>query len=126
MPPAYFSIMIHIIDDNPDILSMLTELMEMFGYPAATFSCPSNYCEYAKSNSFTPPDIIITDVKMPKINGYQLMESVSETHKEIKFIVMSGYQETSDQRSEHPYIFIKKPFNLEKLDMHIQLLMGDV
>jgi len=118
--------MIHIIDDNSHILSMLTELMEMFGHPTETFSCPSNYCEYAKGNSYTPPNIIITDVKMPRISGYQLMETVSKAHKEIKFIVMSGYQEVSDQCSEHPYIFIKKPFNLEKLDMHIQLLMGDV
>jgi len=115
--------MIHIIDDDLHILSMLTDIMEVLERPVATFSCPSSYCEYANSNHYVPPNIIITDVKMPKISGYQLMRKVSEAHKEIKFIIMTGYQEVADKCSDYPHIFIRKPFNPEKLDSHIQLLM---
>jgi len=115
--------MIHIIDDDLRILSMLADIMEVLERPVVTFSCPSNYCEYANSNNYTPPNIIITDVKMPKISGYQLMAEVSELHKEIKFIVMTGYQEVAEKCSDHPHIFIRKPFNPEKLNLHIQLLM---
>ncbi|MBL4760762.1 MAG: response regulator [Mariprofundaceae bacterium] len=117
--------MIHIIDDDLHILSMLTETMEILEHPAVTFSCPSDYCEYASSSTYHQPDIIITDVKMPKLSGYQLMRKVSEMHKEIKFIIMTGYQEVKDKCSEHPHIFMQKPFNLEKLDMHIQQLLAD-
>ena len=120
-----FSIMIHIIDDDPHILSMLGEIMEMLGRPAASFSCSSSYCEYANSSNYNPPNIIITDVKMPKVSGYQLIKNVSDIHKGIKFIVMTGYQETQDKLCEQPYVFIRKPFNPANLDTHIQLLMDD-
>jgi len=116
--------MIHIIDDDLHILSMLTDMMELLKRPVATFSCPSSYCEYANSNHYVSPKIIITDVKMPKISGYQLMEKISEAHKEIKFIVMTGYQEVADKSSYYPHVFIRKPFNLENLDAHIQRLMS--
>ena len=120
-----FSVMIHIIDDDPHILSMLGEIMEMRGRPVASFSCSSSYCEYASSSSYNPPNIIITDVKMPKVSGYQLMKNVSDIHKGIKFIVMTGYQEAQDKPCQHPHVFIRKPFNPAKLDMHIQLLMNE-
>jgi len=117
--------MIHIIDDETCILEILTEVMKDFGYLTRTFSCPYHYCEYANSSNYDRPDIIITDVKMPKINGYELMNQVSKTHKKIKFIVMTGHQEPEDMCSEHPHIFMTKPFNPEELHMHIQQLLAD-
>jgi len=74
--------MIHIIDDETSILEILTEVIKRFGYPTETFSCPSIYCEYANSRNYNQPDIIIRDVKMPKINGYQLMRRVSKAHEQ--------------------------------------------
>lgn len=116
--------MIHIIDDDLYVLSMLSEVMKALGYHAATFPCPSSYCEYANSSHYHRPDIIITDVKMPTMNGYQLMRNISEIHKEVKFIVMTGYQEMKDKCFEHPHIFMQKPFNPEKIGINIQLLMN--
>jgi len=116
--------MIHIIDDDPCILSILSEIMKALDYPAATFSCPNNYCEYANSNNYEHPNIIITDVTMPELNGYQLMKNVSAIHKEVKFIVMTGYQDTTNELSEHPHIFMKKPFRPKELDMNIQQLIN--
>jgi len=102
----------------------VTEVIKSFGYRCKTFSCPSHYCEYAKSSHYNLPDIIITDVKMPKINGYQLMEAISELHKNIKFIVMTGFQGTAETDSKHPHVFIRKPFNIEELGDHIQKLLA--
>lgn len=116
--------MIHIIDDDPFILSILSEIMKALDYPAATFSCPNNYCEYANSNNYEHPNIIITDVTMPELNGYQLMKNVSAIHKEVKFIVMTGYQDTTNELSEHPHIFMKKPFRPKEVDMNIQQLIN--
>jgi len=39
------------------------------------------------------PDIVITDIKMPVMNGLQLIEKVKSEFKAIKFIVLSGYEE---------------------------------
>lgn len=115
--------MIHVIDDNTLLLSVLTELMDVFGYSAKTFSCPTSYCEYASSNDYETPQIIITDVKMPGINGYQLISRVSRQHKDVKFIVMSGHHDPEDISSETEYIFIRKPFKPEVLQAHIDQLL---
>jgi len=117
--------MIHIIDDETCILEILPEVIKSFGYSTETFSCPTLYCEYASSHNYNQPNIIITDVKMPNINGYQLMEKISKIHKGIKFIVMTGFQEKQDKDSEYPHIFMRKPFNPEDLDTHIQSLMSN-
>lgn len=39
------------------------------------------------------PDVVITDIRMPKINGLELIAMTRETHKDMKFIVISGYKE---------------------------------
>ncbi|WP_082234936.1 response regulator [Halobacillus massiliensis] len=40
-----------------------------------------------------PPDIVITDIKMPGLNGVELIQKVYQTNPEIKFIVLSGHDE---------------------------------
>lgn len=39
------------------------------------------------------PDVVITDIRMPKINGLELIAMTRETHKDMKFVVISGYKE---------------------------------
>ena len=39
------------------------------------------------------PDVVITDIRMPKINGLELIAMTKEIHKDMKFIVISGYKE---------------------------------
>ena len=41
----------------------------------------------------TPPDIVITDIKMPEMNGIELIKLAKERHPDLKFIVLSGYGE---------------------------------
>jgi len=43
--------------------------------------------------SETPPDIVITDIKMPEMNGIELIRLTKERYPELKFIVLSGYGE---------------------------------
>ena len=53
------------------------------------------------------PDIIITDIKMPGMTGLELMEIVRNEHPDIKFIVLSGY-------NDFPYV--RKSFRLGAID----------
>lgn len=39
------------------------------------------------------PDVVITDIRMPKINGLELIAMTREIHKNMKFVVISGYKE---------------------------------
>ena len=39
------------------------------------------------------PDIVITDIKMPGMNGLELIDKVIKNYKNIRFIILSGYDE---------------------------------
>ena len=41
----------------------------------------------------TNPDIVITDIKMPKMDGISMIEKAQQNHPDIIFIVLSGYGE---------------------------------
>jgi len=117
--------MIHIIDDNPLLCTSLAEIIEAFDYPCECFFCPTSYCEYAHSNEYNKPTIIITDVRMPHISGYELIDKISAIYDDIKFIVMSGYYNDQKHHSECPHTFMEKPFHPEQLDKHIQALINN-
>lgn len=53
------------------------------------------------------PDIIITDIRMPDINGLELIKHVSESYPQIKFIALSGYDD---------FNYVKEAFKLGVVD----------
>jgi DNA-binding NarL/FixJ family response regulator len=52
-----------------------------------------NGAEVVQSIDETKPDVILTDINMPHMNGLQLIEKLSETHPQIKFIVLTMHEE---------------------------------
>lgn len=53
----------------------------------------SNGSEALEIINKTFPDIIIMDIRMPEMNGLQLLEALSNTHPYIKSIILSGYED---------------------------------
>jgi two-component system response regulator YesN len=39
------------------------------------------------------PDVVITDIKMPKLDGLQMISNIRECHMEVMFVILSGYAE---------------------------------
>lgn len=65
------------------------------------------------------PNIIITDIKMPNIDGLELVEIIRKFDKNIKFIILSGYGEFSYAQKAIQYgvtDYLLKPFKNEKLN----------
>ena len=71
------------------------------------------------------PEIVITDVRMPGLNGLELIAKVKEEFPETQFIVLSGYEEFEYAKTAMQYgvkHYLTKPCNEEK----IRLVMEDV
>lgn len=67
----------------------------------------------------TRPDIVITDIRMPKINGLDLIRMTREREKDIKFIVVSGYKEFEYAHRALQYgvdDYLLKPINETELN----------
>lgn len=64
------------------------------------------------------PDIVLTDIKMPGMNGLELIEKISHTALDIQFIVLSGYGEFEYAQTSMRYgvrHYLLKPCNVEQL-----------
>lgn len=82
---------------------------------------------YVKQNSEI--DLIITDIRMPLMDGLQLIEEVRKIDGEIKFIVLSGFDEFNYVRRafrDGVVDYFLKPINRQELISHIQKMEREI
>jgi len=74
-----------------------------------------------------PASLVVTDIQMPRINGLKLLSYMSEYHKDIPCIVMTGYSSpTVKQKVIRDIIhYIEKPFKIDKLGKMILSVLLD-
>lgn len=108
--------MIHVVDDNQVVLDIMVELIESFGFRARPFISARNYLLHAASDDFDPPLAVITDVMMPEIDGFTLMQRVRAHHPEIRFVIMSGEDQSPTSDRLGACIYLRKPIHFDMLD----------
>ncbi|SDJ77896.1 response regulator transcription factor [Sediminibacillus albus] len=82
--------------------------------------------EFIKDN---PPDIVITDIKMPGLNGVELIQRVHRIYPDIKFIVLSGYDEFQFAKTAmecNVKHYLLKPSNEKKIEAALQQVVADL
>lgn len=81
-----------LVDDNEDYLTLMKDLLYSNGYNVLTASNGEEALEMLES---APVDLIISDIKMPKLDGIKLHAYVRELeeHRNTKFIFISGYKD---------------------------------
>lgn len=74
----------------------------------------------------TKPDVIISDIDMPVMNGFEMVERIRETDGDVIIIFTSALTSPNDVKAGYRLginNYVKKPFVPEELDAHIQALM---
>lgn len=82
-----------IIDDEPQIRSLLEKILSLEGYELSTSENATAALELLKSSNF---DIIITDVKLPDANGIRLTKDIKALHPDTEVIVLTAYGQIKD------------------------------
>jgi len=77
-----------VVDDSPDTLEVLQRNLESKGY--RDFTAPGAV-EAIKILESTPMDLVITDLKMPKVNGLSLVRHIQENFKDTEVMMITGY-----------------------------------
>ncbi len=77
-----------IVDDEPLIRKSLHEVLSIEGYQTMMASCGNEALEKINQNSI---DIVITDLKMPDINGITLLKTIKKKHPQIAVILITGH-----------------------------------
>jgi len=82
-----------IVDDEPVIRHGLLKMAERYEPAFTDIQTADNGASALDKIHAEQPDIVITDIRMPQLNGVQLCEEIHEQHPDIMTIVISGYSE---------------------------------
>ena len=118
------SLKILAIDDEQDVVDIITQYLETRGHDVIGTTAPSEAAELASTNRF---DVVLCDVGMPEINGLELCSSLREHGVTSKLILMTGWDQDAvrgDARSASCDGLLKKPFVGDQLDDLIAGLLG--
>ena len=77
-----------VVDDSPSTLEVLRRNLADWGFSVVTASGAADALALL---SFTPVDLVLTDLKMPGLSGLDLVRHVRENLKETEIVVITGY-----------------------------------
>lgn len=109
------NISILIIEDEQRLLDRLVKYLSMF---SDTVFQASNGEEALSLYRKHQPDIILTDIGMPKLSGVELIQKIRKTDKKTQLIVLSGQTNTDDFLKLVPLnlvSYLVKPIKIEQL-----------
>lgn len=115
-----------VVDDDPDSLELLQVLLEQQGANVTAFTAPTTALQSLTRATF---DLLISDISMPELNGYELIEAVRtalSNNQKIPAIALTAHAGADHQQraiAAGYQAHIAKPIDLHKLlDISTQLV----
>jgi two-component system, NtrC family, response regulator len=109
-----------IVDDEKNYLVILEALLAPEGYEIITEVNPINALRLIKETDF---DLVITDMKMSRMDGIELLNEVKKIDPELPVIIMTAYgtiEMAVEAMKKRAYDYITKPFRNEELKLTVK------
>jgi FixJ family two-component response regulator len=101
-----------VVDDDPRLLESLGDLLESAGYAARGYPSAGALL----LGGLAELDLLITDIGMPGMDGFELREIVRQARPELPVFMITGRHEIADQdRARGVTGFFAKPFDADVL-----------
>ena len=110
-----------LVDDEPDVTYTIKNILEDNGFQVDTFNDPIISLKFYTSSCY---NLVILDIKMPKMDGFELYTKIREKDSKVKICFLTAsemyYEKFRKTRSEFGRIiredcFIQKPIKNEDL-----------
>lgn len=104
-----------VVDDDQNILQFLSGLIEEYGIKVHAFNDSLEALNFFK-NKNEILDLVITDFRMPKISGLQLLAAIHQYDADLPVIIMTGYADMNvavKVVEQHAFELILKPFQAQ-------------
>ena len=114
-----------VVDDEPALLELTQEILTRFGYTVLIAERAKAALDILKQERI---DLIISDVIMPEMDGYQLATEVEKHYPDIKIQIVSGYSDKLDSSLSNQTLHenrIHKPFHASELLSKVRQLLDN-
>ncbi len=105
-----------LVDDEPDMLKLLSMIIrDKTPYSVVTTNNPLEALELVKQGGF---DLVVSDLKMPGLDGLELLEEIRKFNEEIPVIIVTAYatlESAQEAMGKKAFDFITKPFRKEQI-----------
>jgi signal transduction histidine kinase len=104
-----------VVDDEANVREMVSKIINLIGHEVVTTGSGKDALEILKNEPFS---IIITDIKMPEMDGFELMKAARNQFPDIHFICMTahgGSHTYTDVLAVGATDYITKPFTIDEM-----------
>ena len=121
---ARYQMLIQVVDDEFDILNVIKLYLQRVGLNVFGFTDPNLALEHFRINC-KDYILVVSDIRMPGMNGFEFVRKVREISPAIKVLLMSAFEVNSTELSiglggTKIEGFIQKPISLRKLSSIVQ------
>ena len=112
-----------IVDDNPNMSSLLSEMLEVFDFESVRAPDGTQALNELENGDFS---MVITDMRMPNMTGMELLEKVKGRYPKIPVVIISGYS-MNEMESENGNVkadgYLGKPLMMSDIEKLLNTLL---
>ncbi|MEO8286234.1 MAG: response regulator [Chloroflexota bacterium] len=105
--------MVLVVDDDPSILGLIVDILDSEGYSVVS---ARNGAEALREVRRAHPDIVLLDMQMPVLDGWEFMQLVHDSGLQFPVMIMTaGYKAAKVAADVGATDYVGKPFELDEL-----------
>jgi DNA-binding response OmpR family regulator len=118
-----------VVDDETDLTTLFGLVLEYHGFKVYTFNDPREALSNYKPNYY---DLVILDIKMPKMDGFELYDEIKKKDQKAKVCFLTASELYYEEFRKKEYcaidkiLFIRKPIENEELINRVNRIISSV
>ena len=113
---------IMLVEDEEMVRSVISEILTDLSYHVVSFSNGVDAYDYYKKNS-SEVDVVISDMRMPNMNGMQLHKKLHTINPNLLFIMLSGFVNEITLEEDERTMILAKPITVKAIEEAIRKLL---
>ncbi|WP_026734447.1 response regulator transcription factor [Fischerella sp. PCC 9605] len=111
-----------VVDDVIDNSLLIATILEAEGYQVDIASCGYTAISKIEAN---PPNLVLLDLMMPEIDGYEVARWIRQNHPSISVMIVTAYDELPAFEQQQVQVdgVIRKPINIDELVTQVQAIL---
>ena len=119
---------IFVVDDEADIVSLIERGLVKNGFKVDVFTDPVEALSHFKPDLY---DLVLLDIKMPKMNGFELYREIRKIDSKVKVCFVTAFEVYYKEfKKVFPSLeincVIKKPFTIQELTQQVNLAVNNI